>query len=89
MYKRQELGFEEKLYHQEVCKYSEERVDEFLCVGELWKESQKKDNHKSKLFDSKDKLLDYLREKIGKDSVIMVKGSRSSSMEYVVDKLKL
>ena len=84
-----ELGFEEKLYHQEVCKYSEERVDEFLCVGELWKESQKKDNHKSKLFDSKDKLLDYLREKIGKDSVIMVKGSRSASMEYIVDKLKL
>ena len=34
-------------------------------------------------------LKDYLREKIGKDSVIMVKGSRSASMEYIVDKLKL
>jgi len=84
-----ELGSEEESYHQEICKYSEKRVDEFLCVGELWKDGLKKITHKSKLFDSKDKLLDYLVEKIGKDSVIMVKGSRSASMDYIVDKLKI
>ena len=53
-----ELGSEENSYHQEICKYSEERVDEFLCVGELWSEGLKKVTHKSKLFSSKDKLLD-------------------------------
>ena len=84
-----ELGSEEESFHQEICKYSEERVDELLCVGELWKEGLEKITHKSRLFDTKDKLLDYLKEKIGKDSVIMVKGSRSAAMDYIVDKLKL
>ena len=44
---------------------------------------------KGKKFNTKDDLFDYLINKINKDSVIMVKGSRSSSMEYIVDKLKM
>ena len=38
-----------------------------------------------KVFNTQTKIIN----KINKDSVIMVKGSRSSSMEYIVDKLKM
>jgi UDP-N-acetylmuramyl pentapeptide synthase len=34
-------------------------------------------------------LLDYLNTKVTKDSIILVKGSRSTGMDYIADKLKL
>ena len=84
-----ELGSDGEFYHEEICKYSKGKTDEFLCIGDLWKSGLKKTSFKGKKFNTKDDLFDYLINKINKDSVIMVKGSRSSSMEYIVDKLKI
>ena len=42
-----------------------------------------------KSFSSKEELLDYLNANISKDSVILVKGSRSTGMDYIADKLKV
>ncbi len=84
-----ELGKQEENYHVEICEYALGKVEEFLCIGELWKEGLKHISDIGIKFSSKDKLLEYLNTKLTKDSIILVKGSRSTGMDYISDKLKV
>ena len=84
-----ELGNEEELLHKMICKYAYKKVDEFLCVGELWEGGLKYLHEKGRHFDSKLDLLEYLEERVNSDTVIMVKGSRSTGMDFVADKIKV
>ena len=84
-----ELGKQEENYHVEICEYALGKVEEFLCIGDLWKEGLKHISDIGIKFSSKDKLLEYLNTKLTKDSIILVKGSRSTGMDYISDKLKV
>ena len=84
-----ELGKQQEKYHDEICKYASGKVEEFLCIGDLWREGLKHISDIGMLFSSKDKLLEYLNTKLTKDSIILVKGSRSTGMDYISDKLKV
>jgi UDP-N-acetylmuramoyl-tripeptide--D-alanyl-D-alanine ligase len=84
-----ELGEHQDFYHGEICKYTKGRVEEFLCIGKLWEEGIKDIPNVGRSFSCKDELLDYLNTKVTKDSIILVKGSRSTGMDYIADKLKL
>jgi len=84
-----ELGEHQNFYHGEICKYTKGRVEEFLCIGKLWEEGIKHIPNIGRSFSCKDDLLDYLNTKVSKDSIILVKGSRSTGMDYIADKLKL
>jgi len=84
-----ELGTQEESYHVEICEYALGKVEEFLCIGDLWKEGLKHIGDIGIKFSSKDKLLEYLNTKLTKDSIILVKGSRSTGMDYISDKLKV
>lgn len=84
-----ELGIQEENYHVEICEYALGKVEEFLCIGDLWKEGLKHISDIGIKFSSKDKLLEYLNTKLTKDSIILVKGSRFTGMDYISDKLKV
>ena len=84
-----ELGNDKVSFHNDICKYAKGRVEEFLCIGDLWKDGIKHIPKLSKRFPSKIELLDYLNTKVSKNSIILVKGSRSTGMDYFVDQLKL
>ena len=84
-----ELGKDQTYYHEKICKYANGRVEEFLCIGELWSEGLRYIPEIGKSFSSKEELLDYLNANISEDSVILVKGSRSTGMDYIADKLKV
>tara|TARA_B100001013_G_scaffold191467_1_gene115597 strand:+ start:460 stop:1812 length:1353 start_codon:yes stop_codon:yes gene_type:complete len=84
----EELGLKEALFHEQVCAYAKGKVEEFLCVGELWEGGLKHLPKIGKCFKSKDDLFDYISENITEDLVFLVKGSRASGMEFIADKLK-
>ena len=83
-----ELGDEEEFFHLKVCKYAIDKVEEFLCIGDLWNEGLKALGKKGRKFSSKDELLNYVSNKVVENTVIMVKGSRATGMDYVADKLR-
>ena len=83
-----ELGKDQAYYHEKICKYANGRVEEFLCIGGLWSEGLRYIPEIGKSFSSKEELLDYLNTNISKGSIILVKGSRSTGMDYIADKLK-
>ena len=84
-----ELGQNKELFHNQVCEHAKDKVEEFLCVGELWEGGLKHLPKVGKCFKSKDDLFDYISENITEDLVILVKGSRVSGMEFIADKLKV
>ena len=84
-----ELGTKQSFFHESVCKYAEDKVDQFLCVGKLWESGMKHISSKSKLFHSKDELINYFIQNLKEDSIILIKGSRITEMDYVVERLKV
>ena len=83
-----ELGKEVAKFHKEVSEYAKTRVDNFFCLGDLWKEGVKIFGEKGILFSSQEELIDHVSSMLETDTVILVKGSRSSRMDIVADKLK-
>ena len=83
-----ELGQNKELFHNQVCEHAKDRVEEFLCIGNVWKTGLKHLPKIGKLFKSQIDLFEYVSKKINKKTVIMVKGSRSTNMDFIADKLK-
>ena len=83
-----ELGKENAKLHKEVSEYAKTRVDIFLCLGDSWKEGVKFFGEKGILFSSREELIDHVFSILETDTVILVKGSRSTRMDIVADKLK-
>ena len=84
-----ELGKDQVYYHEKICKYADGKVEEFLCIGKLWKEGLSHIPKIGKSFSSKVELLDYINTNISKESIILVKGSRSTGMDFIADELKV
>ena len=83
-----ELGENKQLFHNQISEYAKDCVDEFLCIGKLWEEGIKNLSGIGKLFASKEDILDYLFKTAQRESIIIVKGSRSTNMDFISDKLK-
>ena len=63
-------------------------MDNFLCLGDSWQEGAKLFGEKGIVFSSREELVDHVSSILETDTVILVKGSRSTKMDIVADKLK-
>ena len=83
-----ELGLDSKLIHKEMYEYASKRVDKVLCIGKSWSECDFDTNKELEIFYDQDLLYDYLVSIIDNKTVLLVKGSRSTRMDLIADKLK-
>ncbi len=87
-----ELGAEARSYHQEVGEYAGDRnIDDLLTLGVLSQSTSdafNRSNRHGKHFSLREKLVAELKTMLADEAQqvsILVKGSRSSHMEYVVN----
>ena len=83
-----ELGLDSKIIHKEMYEYAIKRVDKVLCIGKSWSECDFDTNKEPEIFNDQDLLYDYLVSIIDDKTVLLVKGSRSTRMDIIADKLK-
>ena len=83
-----ELGLDSKLIHKEMYEYAIKRVDKVLCIGKSWSECDFDTNKELEIFNDQDLLYEYLVSIIDDKTVLLVKGSRSTRMDIIADKLK-
>ena len=81
-----ELGTNSKKLHQEMYEYATQRADKILCIGEEWSQCNSRED--LVIFKNHDDLYDYLVSIIEEESILLVKGSRSTRMDKIADKLK-
>ncbi|MGL1957969.1 MAG: UDP-N-acetylmuramoyl-tripeptide--D-alanyl-D-alanine ligase [Colwellia sp.] len=94
-----ELGSEARGYHQEIGEYAQyKKIDLLLSAGVLSQTAsdayKQLGGQKSCHFSGRSQLLDYLLTNLNQNSItseqpitILVKGSRSAHMEYVVQEI--
>lgn len=83
-----ELGKDEVRYHQELGKIAKEQgIDQVFAYGELSQHTVEAFGDGATLYPEKQALAKALSEKLIKGSTILVKGSRSTKMEDVVNQL--
>ncbi|MDD5008338.1 MAG: UDP-N-acetylmuramoyl-tripeptide--D-alanyl-D-alanine ligase [Syntrophorhabdaceae bacterium] len=84
-----ELGSKSSHYHRELGRIlSESPIPVIALIGEEIKETFRElGDERSRLFDDKDHLIDFIKKKAEKGDVILVKGSRASKMEEIVEAL--
>jgi UDP-N-acetylmuramoyl-tripeptide--D-alanyl-D-alanine ligase len=83
-----ELGVDARLLHAEIGAYAKASgVEQFLVTGELSRVAAEKFGAGSECFDSWQSLANRCIEIATKDSVFLIKGSRSAGMDRVVDAL--
>ena len=81
-----ELGPTSQKLHQEMYEYASERVDKILCIGKEWSGCDSSDD--LLIFKDHDALYDHLVSIIDNETILLVKGSRSTRMDKIADKLK-
>ena len=81
-----ELGPNSQRLHQEMYEYTSERVDKILCIGKEWSGCDSSDD--LLIFKDHDALYDHLVSIIDNETILLVKGSRSTRMDKIADKLK-
>ena len=81
-----ELGPNSQKLHQEMYEYASERVDKILCIGKEWSGCDSSDD--LLIFKDHDALYDHLVSIIDNETILLVKGSRSTRMDKIADKLK-
>lgn len=83
-----ELGEESELLHQQVAEYAlEKNIDKLLCVGEKSAITAKSFGAQGFHFSLQQQLIDYCKQHLRGGEVLLVKGSRSSRMENIVNGL--
>ena len=83
-----ELGKNEKKYHIETGKFLEQfECDYVLTTGELAKYIQPS-NLKTKHFDNKKNLADFIKNNLSEGSNILLKASRFMKFEEIIEELK-
>ena len=81
-----ELGPNSQKLHQEMYEYAREKVDKILCIGKVWSDCDSSDD--LLIFKDHDALYDHLVSIIDNETILLVKGSRSTRMDKIADKLK-
>lgn len=84
-----ELGEKTAFYHGEVGRFlMESNIDTIVLIGEEVKGILKElNNGRGKLFTDKLMLIDYIKHHITGGDVVLIKGSRASKMEEIVEAL--
>ena len=83
-----ELGPESKRIHTAALEYAYERVDKILCLGNSWSDCIIPKSENIDIFTNHDELYDYLVSLIDQNTILLIKGSRSTRMDLIADKLK-
>ena len=81
-----ELGSKSKQIHEDVYNYAKKKVDMIFCMGEEWSGCSKDKNFK--IFKNHEEIYEHIINIIDKNTIILVKGSRSTKMDKLADKLK-
>lgn len=85
-----ELGENAINYHAEVGKTARQKgIDSLLAVGKLSEHAVKAFGEGAKIYASKDALVADLKGMLSSQSIVLIKGSRSSGMEVVTDALTI
>jgi UDP-N-acetylmuramoyl-tripeptide--D-alanyl-D-alanine ligase len=83
-----ELGADANQLHREIGEYARDQaIENLLTVGQLSREASKVYGKKGLHFPDQESLINYCKSIASADIVFLVKGSRSSKMEYVVSEL--
>ena len=83
-----ELGKGSKKIHKDSLEYASKRADKILCLGDSWLEDNLDKSNKIVVFTDRDELYEYLVSLIDENTILLVKGSRSTKMDLIADKLK-
>ena len=84
-----ELGDNKEDFHTQVGDFAKNQgVDYLFAVGELSKYAAESFGDNAKLYSSQCELIEELKKMINEDSIVLIKGSRSASMENVVSAIK-
>ena len=81
-----ELGSKSKQIHKDVYNYAKKKVDMIFCMGEEWSGCSEDKNFK--IFKNHEEIYKHIINIIDKNTIILVKGSRSTKMDKLADKLK-
>ncbi len=84
-----ELGQDSTSLHSDIYQYAKDKVDYFFCIGEDWKGNKGSKKTSFKIFTNREELYESAKELINENTVILVKGSRSTRMDVVADLLKI
>ena len=82
-----ELGENSVKIHEEILEFADQQVDQILCLGNIWKNVKNAKNN-LKIFENHQELYEYIATVVDQDTLLLVKGSRSTRMDIVADKLK-
>ena len=83
-----ELGASSNQIHQDMYEYASKSVEKILCIGEAWTHCKPSKKTDLVIFDNHEELFEYLVSIIDSNTIILVKGSRSTKMDLIADKLK-
>ena len=84
-----ELGERSVEIHQEMYDYANEITDQILLVGDIWTSIGVDKTDSVLIFDNHEEIYDYLVSVLDENTILLVKGSRSTRMDLIADKLKL
>jgi len=81
-----ELGVETQLAHAEMGAYAREaNIDEFFALGEFSRQAADAFGDSAHWFANHESLVRFLKTKLNENVTVLVKGSRSSHMDRVVN----
>ena len=84
-----ELAEDSASLHSDIYEYAKGKVDYFFCLGEDWTDIKESNKTNLKIFSSHEELYESVKDLINEHTVTLVKGSRSTRMDIVADKLKI
>ena len=71
-----------------MLEYIIERVDQIICIRDEWSTCTLNEKQDVYIFENQDDLYSHLISIIDKKSILLVKGSRSTRMDLLADRLK-
>ncbi len=83
-----ELAEDSSSLHSDVYEYAKGKIDYFHCLGKEWNCIQDSGNTNFRIFSNHEELYKSAKNLINLNTVTLVKGSRSTRMDIVADKLK-
>lgn len=83
-----ELGDHSEAAHMEIGEFAKEKADMLLTTGDYKKSYQEGFGKETMIFETKEELIDSLRNIIKENDTILVKASRSAKFEEIVKEIQ-